>query len=139
MPTVLNKKSLNLAFRELRSRGFMARQNFLCCSNCVGTSLATRAEILKDKNTPPQGCVFYHRQDAEALKPPETRWERKNDCYLMIRYGSLDTTKHGQIGLPTSEVGNIVAEVFRKYNIQFEWDGSPDSCIRVLVFKGETF
>jgi hypothetical protein len=132
------RQNLDAAFEALTEAGFLARQNFMCCSNCAGTALANEAEKLVDAGTPPKGCVFYHEQDAEVFGYDEEDEDgyvsRNRRCgNLMIRYGNLDTTKHGEIGLPTVEVGQIVCKTFDKFGVPYEWDNDPSSCIEVRV------
>lgn len=59
------KKQLTQAFKELRKKGYFARQNYLCCQSCAWASLPT--ETTK--------AVFYHQQDNDDLK-------ENNSCYL---------------------------------------------------------
>jgi hypothetical protein len=132
------KDNLNKAFKALRALGMLARQSFLCCSNCAGTALANDAEKMVDAGKTPKGCVFYHRQDAAALVPPswDRPWRSRRPAdkrTLMIRYGKLDTNKHGNVGLPTVEVGKLVCKTFDECGVPYEWDGNPDSCIQVIV------
>jgi hypothetical protein len=59
------KKQITQAFRELRKKGYFARQNYWCCQSCAWASLPS--ETTK--------AVFYHEQDNYDLK-------KKNSCYL---------------------------------------------------------
>ena len=63
------KAKLNKAFRELRKKGYTAKQNFLCCQNCAWHALS-------DKEA--EKAVFYHRQDADAWYGKEL----DSDLYL---------------------------------------------------------
>ena len=51
--------NLTQAFKELRQRGYFARQNFTCCQSCGW------AAVPEDKA---EQAVFYHRQDADDLR-----------------------------------------------------------------------
>lgn len=116
---------LNQVFRALRKQGFIARQNFMCCGNCAGSQIASDITEMLDKGKDRGkilGCVFYHRQDAE-------RFRQGDDLYLA--FGSVDTQKYGEVGLPTSYVGNMVCYELAKAGIGFEWDGNPWT--RILV------
>jgi len=57
---------ISFAFRELRKRGYTAKQNFKCCQSCAWAALS-------DKEA--ERVVFYHNQDADNLK-------RMGSCYL---------------------------------------------------------
>ena len=126
------------AFRLMRKRGLLARMNFLCCSNCAGHELTNMAVDAirsgKKKQDDIKGCVFYHRQDAEALEPPRARWRCSGNQPLMIRYGLLDSKEFGEIGLPTDEVGRIVCECLDEAQVAYSWpDEDPNLCIEVDV------
>ena len=55
-----DKQRLNLAFKELRKQGFVARQRFMCCQGCGWAAIA---------NDKPDAThvAFYHQQDADAI------------------------------------------------------------------------
>ena len=68
------------------------------------------------------GTVFYHRQSTEDLV-------QGGECYLA--YGLINTTKYGEVGLPTAEVGRIAVLTLRECGLEVEWDG--DEAKRILV------
>lgn len=49
---------IKTAFAELRSLGYVARENFQCCQSC-GWSALSKKEAKK--------AVFYHKQDGDDL------------------------------------------------------------------------
>lgn len=55
------KESLNKAFRTLRKAGYLAKQNFMCCSSCGWAEINAIPDDSKK-------AVFYHTQDADDLK-----------------------------------------------------------------------
>ncbi len=55
----MDKSKLTKAFKELRRKGYFARQNFLCCQSC-GWAEMTDEQAEK--------AVFYHQQDNDYLK-----------------------------------------------------------------------
>jgi hypothetical protein len=122
------KNNLTTAFKALSKKGLYARQNFLCCRNCAGYQLATIATKAIDKNPKKKekilGCVFYTKQDAESY------CKNKN---FYLSYGPLGTEKHGEIGKPTKEVGELVVKVLAENGVETEWDGDGDSRILVKV------
>lgn len=119
-------KDLNAAFRTLRKKGLIARQNYKCCTSCAGAAIAYDIEQMLDKGKVREaikGGVFYHKQAGEDRA-------RRGQFYLS--YGSIHTQKYGEVGLPTKEVGEMVVEALRDEGIPFEWDGSPNKCIYVI-------
>lgn len=58
--------NLSLAFKELRNRGYFAKQNFMCCQSCGW------AAIREDKA---DRAVFSHAQD-------HADYQRGDDLYL---------------------------------------------------------
>jgi hypothetical protein len=119
------KTNLTLAFAALRDAGLFARQNYKCCHGCAGAAAATAVTDLLDKGRAREtvmGCVFYHGQDADDLRGGR-------DFYLA--YGSVDTAKHGEVGLPTEDVGRLVVATLAKCGVETVWDGNPGT--RILV------
>jgi hypothetical protein len=117
-------KRLSTAFRAMRKAGLLARQNFLCCGNCGGYAMATKAVELKKAGKTVNGCAFYHAQANESKN-------EGRDFY--ITYGELDTTEFGTIGLPTVEVGKIVASCLADAGVKHEWNGDPNQNIKVVI------
>lgn len=137
---------LEKAFKALRSRGYLARANFSCCSSCAGAEIANRleAKIQKAKDAGktaklPEGAVYYHQQDNDAVKSyfnEESRNARRGrvgEQTLCLRYGPVDTTKFGEIGKPTVAVGEDLQAALTEAGIPSDWNGSGDSCIIVKV------
>ena len=120
---LVSKGQLNMAFKLMREKNLIARQNFLCCGSCAGSAITTLAEQRIEKGKQIDGCCFYHGQANDD-------YENGNDFY--IQYGNMDSNKIGEIGKPTKEVGDIVVECLKAARIGFEWDGSPDTAILIL-------
>lgn len=58
-----DREKIRQAFRELRSQGYIARMNFLCCSSCAWY------EITEGKNEDEiSKVVFFHQQDNESFR-----------------------------------------------------------------------
>ena len=66
METRTHKDKVTAAFRALRKLGYVARQNFTCCSTCGSYELG---EMVTDRGGDPDTAkvIWYHRQDAEAF------------------------------------------------------------------------
>lgn len=56
------KKKVNKGFRMLRKKGYIAKQNFLCCQGCGWSELESMYSSYEMKKV-----VFYHKQDNENL------------------------------------------------------------------------
>ena len=106
------------AFAHLRRKGIIARANFLCCQNCAGYDITQIAIKQINKGKEVNGYVFWHGQDEES-------WQRNGSMYLA--FGDI-----GKIGLETTEVGKIVVEALKKYNVPYEWNGSAKTRIKVM-------
>jgi len=59
-------ENLTKTFKDLRKKGYFARQNFTCCQSCGW------AEVPEEYSNK---AVFYHAQDKESMK-------RNGDLYL---------------------------------------------------------
>ena len=117
------KSNLTEAFKILRKEGYIARQNFYCCSGCAGSAIAGKVtEMPASKVARIKGCVFYHNQGNSRLMAT-------GEVYLA--YGSVESTKHGTVGLPTVEVGKRVVEVLKTVGLTVEWDGDENTGILV--------
>jgi len=119
--------SLTAAFGELSDMGYIAREDYSCCGGCAGYELTMLAEEAIDRGRPAEsirGAVYYHHQDAQ-------RYAVGDDFHL--GYGPLGSTRYGDLGLPTEQVGREVVDVLGSHGIGTEWDGNGDTRIRVLV------
>lgn len=118
---------LRSAFNQLRKMGYLAKQNFSCCSNCAGYALTEEAVKKVQAGKTIRGSVFYHAQDAASR-------DEGDDFYLS--YGPLDSTELGQIGIDTEAVGQEVVKVMKENGVIVEWNGSGNT--RILVKVEET-
>ena len=117
--------NLTQAFADLRKMGFIARQNFMCCSSCAGYKIAVDIEKMikggkkKEKIT---GCVYYNKQSGKTLR---------DGGAFYLQYGQVNTEKYGDVGLPTVECGRLIVEALVKNGLEVEWDGTEDCAILV--------
>jgi hypothetical protein len=117
---------LGEAFKAMRRAGLIARQAFMCCGNCAGAELATRAGAMPAaRRARVKGVAFYTRQDAARLAPARAGEE----AGVFIAYGPLETQAAGRVGLATPEVGRLVEQACREAGLEVEWDGSPEKRI----------
>lgn len=124
----VSQKKLNKAFAQLRREGLLAKQGFSCCRSCAGSELATLIEnLIETGEARPNGVVFYSKQ--EGFRGSSVRESKFRRLYLS--FGSVTTTKYGDVGLPTVEVGQMLAKALTEAGLTFEWDGSPNSTIVV--------
>lgn len=120
------RERLGDAFKALRKRGMIARRRFSCCNGCAGYEIACSVEEKFDRDPERArritGAVFYSRQ-ADFQGP-------RGKIYL--HFGAIDTTKHGEIGLPDEEVGRMICEELKTAQLRYEWSG--DTTESILVF-----
>jgi len=140
---------LTEAFKRLRKKGLIARQGFMCCGSCAGTSIGDDVDKMLAQGKPePKGAVFYTAQDRSGAQRQLERLHGKMNRYvgihhapvgkpvmLYLTYGEIENVK-GTYGLPTVEVGKMVVEVLDELGISYEWDGDPSRCIKVNVEQG---
>jgi hypothetical protein len=117
MKTKTNYGNLNAAFADLRKQGFLARQNFLCCSTCGLYALTDRADELEAKDEYVAGIVFYHSQDND---------DKVDGRKFYISFTGL------MEGLSSPAVGKAIVKTFTKYGVKTEWNGKADRRIAVL-------
>jgi len=120
-------ENLSTAFATMRKIGLLARQNFMCCQNCGGYAMATKATEMIDegkKKEDIKGCVFYHSQDNEN--------KRDGDNFYLA-YGTMGTKKYGDIGLSNKEVGKLVCKILSIYDVPYKWNGKEEE--RILIVQ----
>jgi hypothetical protein len=126
----LIKACLKRAFATLRSRGYIARMNFLCCASCAGAELANRvAGMSVDKRARVRGGIFYDRQDGERLEGGF------GFSTLYINYGEIVTgTPEGthRTPVPSVEVGKELVAVLEAEGLEVEWSGNPDHSVKLI-------
>lgn len=108
--TIDPKSALNVMFRALRKRGFIALQNHLCCGSCACADISDR--VRKAGGDPETAnYVFYHRQNTERM------WNR---------YGEFQ-------GVYLSWGGDAAAivEEARRAGFAVEHDGTPGACVHI--------
>lgn len=96
------KEKINKAFRILRKKGYIAKQNFLCCQGCASAELASKYspdELNK--------VVYYHSQDNENLI-----YDRE---FYICWAGE----------------GKEIVEVFKECGLNPEWDGDKGKRILI--------
>ena len=123
------KERLSAAFKAIRKRGFIAKQNFLCCGGCASGQIYSDFCKLHNSNNKKAeatiGFVFYHRQNTSDLM--------NNRCKgFHLAYGSLEIQDKVITKISMKEAGVIVTEELSKQGIKFEWNGDPDKKIMVL-------
>ena len=114
-----NRTMLTDAFRILRTRSLIARQNFMCCSGCASAELAS--QCAKDETK--VGAVFYHRQEGERL--------RDGAELVHVSYGHVLGG-----GENDAKIGAVVAATMVKVGLEARWDGNPERCVEVLLPGG---
>lgn len=122
------KEKLNLAFKKLRKMGFIAKQSFMCCNSCGSATIAHELNEHLDKGgKKPLGAVFYCRQVGLIQRDGQRQYASK----LNLQFGSISTGKHGEVGLPTEEVGAQVVKVLESFGLFVNWNGDPNESIEV--------
>lgn len=120
---MINKDKLNAAFALMRKAGLIAKQNFSCCSSCAGYDIATKVTAMPAKKRAKiNGACTYNRQDT-------ARMEAGRDLYL--GFGPIGTQAHGDIGLTTVQVGQLVVLCLAQAGLAYEWNGEASQ--RILV------
>lgn len=108
-----DRKRVTEAFKQLRKRGFYAKQHATCCQTCAVDELPPAS----DKQ---QYYVFYHQQDDESVKETGR---------LYLSYGALDDADDGEAA-PT---GYLVFNALRDAGLTATWDGDVSQRIEVTI------
>lgn len=105
---------LNRAFKELESKGIMARQNYACCMSCGFAEMENEIDASGESWI---GMVFYHHQDNDSRK-------KGLDFHLAYDSNNPDISQE--------EIGKMVCESLKNNGIEFEWNNNPKSRIMVM-------
>jgi hypothetical protein len=111
------------AFAELRTKGFIARANFQCCTGCATYALGELAKARIAQNKVFNGVVYWHKQNDEG-------WYEAGSMH--IGYGCYTNDDGVDFGLPESEIGLAVVTALVKRGVRCEWNGSTDA--KILVY-----
>lgn len=120
------KNKLNAAFKELRSHGFMALQNYKCCNGCATSGIWNRYRDWTGKKPKPIAWVYYMKQDTEMSD---------DDGHLYIGFGifeQLDDRQKQRLS------GSLVKSVLEQQGLLIEWDGNPDNRVYIKSSKRDS-
>lgn len=112
---------LDLAFKLMRKKGLIAKQNFCCCSNCAISELTSIVNTKFKQCHTINGIVFYHRQDSNS---------RKSNNGFHISYGQMNAGKN-LIGIDPFKIAMIVINCLKEVGIEYEWSGNTDDRIYI--------
>ena len=102
----LNDKNLiTKAFKLLRNKGYFAKQNYYCCTNCGWSA------IPEDKA---DHAVFYHNQNAESFEKDGNI--RKKDILYLAWSGN----------------GKEIVEILQSVNFKVVWNGKEETKIGLM-------
>lgn len=111
-----NRTKVQAAFNQLRKRRILAHSNFMCCQGCGHSVLSQRA-----KKELKVGWVFWHSQDADALK--------KNGL-LSIAFGGIQQKS-------SLKIGQALVEELMKQGLKVSWDWNDENRPEVLLANVE--
>lgn len=116
---------LSKAFRHMRKLGFIARQNFSCCSGCAGSQIATELEQMSaEQAIKVVGVCYYHKQDADDR-------DAGRDFY--ISFGQVECASGRGTYLSPLTVGELVCHCLRIAGVKFEWEIDPKTRIKIFA------
>lgn len=118
-PAVTDCDRLDAAFYELERRGIVARQNFSCCLDCGSSEIWGEVERARLEGRTVHGYTFYHEQDTERAV---------HGGGLSLAFQSIEREDEA-----TARVGREVAQVLRAHGLDYDWNGSGSTRLRVLM------
>ena len=109
----------NKAFKEIRSLGIMARQNFKFTSSEGGYYFWEKCQERRDNGKPlPVGCVWYNTQN-----------DRENGDPIFLNFDSGAVDDDDELDFNRLDVGILVCQVLKEHGIVYEWNGSEQKSI----------
>lgn len=115
---MINTEKLDYAFKLMRQRNLVAKQNFACCGQCALRQINDIALERMNRAKQVVGIVFYHRQDAE---------KRAQEKGFHLSYGYVNFDSNGSV--TNDQVGIIVTACLRQAGVEFDWSGNADEKI----------
>lgn len=119
MNSKLRKKLLSV-FTKLRKQNIFTRVNFSCCQYCAINEMY---KIIDDSKKDYIGYVFWTKQDEDKLKDPYDK------DFLYLCFGKHES----EIQFTTIDIGNKIILALVKEGIHCEWDGSPNTKIKIII------
>lgn len=113
-------KALEQAFINLRKNGYIALHKYWCCQSCGFAALEGRINRRMEGGDFIKGAMFYHQQDHERAV---------SEGYLMISY---DGHMESQVA-----TGKALVAALEKEGLQVEWDGSPGTRVKVILWTNK--
>lgn len=112
-------------FPKLRKIGIMCRANHLCCCSCASYDLAEKAR----SNKKIKGIVYWHKQTEEAIW-----WNGEVHIY----YGGCEylEKEENRPAYTSLEVGKLIQKELDNSRLNYDWDGSEHSSIRIILKDG---
>lgn len=119
-----DSEKITKAFKELRKKGWFARKSFWCCQSCGC------AAVPNEYNNK---FVFYHKQDADAIKTRRSRYYGRMSNVVAQVGDIMDRgmyMTHGEGGDGKEVVNALIAA-----GLNVEWDESNNT--RILVMHND--
>jgi len=110
------------SFKQLRSKGFIARQGYLCCMSCASSNIYSYWKKMKNRSSK-RGAVYYHAQDRDSFNHRGVLW---------LRFSSL-SDKDEESDAAMKSVGAQIVEVLRANGLHPNWNGDRGTCIEVSL------
>ncbi len=121
--TDTRRQLVQKAFKDLRTHGFVARMNFMCCASCAGSQLMAEPR-LADK-----AYCYFHQQDGEVFDRRAGGDGIRGKLHL--RFGKL--SKEDGTELEMKLIGQAILTALRAQGLAATWSGDPKECVMVLV------
>lgn len=111
------------AFRELRQRGYIARQGWMCCIDCAGARIAEDHEAIRRHGKRlTRGAVLFSREDQA---------QRQEEGCFPVMFAPFGADRCRRIPI-SKAMGEEVREVFDRHGLGVDWDGDIDEPIMVV-------
>ena len=118
-PQVTDCDRLDAAFKALRKKGIVARQNFSRCQTCGHSEIEDEIKDEEKKGGPVSGYVFFHMQDTDSAVEGHG---------LHLAYGAVTGEE-----ADTIETAKTVVETLQEAGLETEWEGTTSRRIAVKV------
>lgn len=120
-PVLTDFDRLQTAMDAMEDKGIVARDNFLCCSNCGVNEIGYEIEEFRKAGRAARGYAFFHEQDTEAAV---------DGGMLYLDYGNAERDYHAG---RSRQIGQEVAKTLEAAGLKVEWNGDLERRVGVRM------
>ena len=128
------KQRVTVAFESLCQKGYICRQDFMCCQSC-GCHAISQIEKVAGQDNPK--FVFWHNKDTSGFHDETVNYKRKMRGHKRLQAMGSDSPLPKPPGLYVSWGGGNGKEIVKALNderLVTKWDGGDGQRIWISAY-----